>query len=1045
MFYGGYYGARGTSVEAYRASPVLQRHPADGGRHGGRPAAGGRHSGEHYGPQLGPEIYGFPHADGLPGFEGSIAAATLAPPLGGPAAAPEAAYLALLCHEGLADFRQAHSWGPQVVPAVETALRTIAQQNTPTGRELQLRLQAMARLKELAQSGIHFCVGLDLEPYGSFVSGLYTPTGDLDLSIEGHATWQDEAGRVQRVTVDGMERNMKVKFLRALASRIQAKRVCLGQVERILHARMPILKFRDSSGLDFDVGIGGSQALFKSAVLGLLAQYEWRFGALVRLVKLWARHYGTNDSTNGTLNSFALTLLVMFHLQTRSPAVLPPLCQLFGQGPGAARPMQEGAFPDWTLLTAACERLSHMSRQGGPSPAGANSETLLELLASFFALYEGLLRGGWAVPKGADADALRGVLRRVRVDTWAGRLRYECWDKEGYCCSVEDPFDSTDNCARTVRKEERLAAIVYAAARGRELLLDLETPDHAVRALQELFGRGGLHPNLLHDLLRSNGRAGAVQWIRPVDLIIPPRIQDFTNGRIPRAVHVNHQRRRGVDAPHAGLEQVQHQLELLTLASASQQHAQQVQQAQHAQQAEEPEPAAAAPPPAPLAAASAAVTAVPGLAPGAALPGSSSGSGVGGLQRAQRAPPPATTLSLQRLRQAMEPVVAEEAARLAEIERKVAEAAAASAKAKEEKKAAKRAAAKAAREAKAEERRRARAERGRSRSHSRASRASRTRSRRSATGGSRAASPALQAAQSAVAATVSNLGRASHLPAPTAGGTIDAATAAREAAVAALAGTAQAPAVEAAALAAQLLPPEAVVAAKSAAVGADMAATITGSTSGEPESATEPAAAEATRVAAAGGAAAAAASAAAAAAATAAVASEALDVAAGSGSEGGSRGKERRHGKNMKAGFKERQQRRAAAAAGDGSPSAAVAVAAPPGLVVPVQQQPQQPPAGAAATPQQQRDAGQGQAADGTEARRRQQRARGRGGRGMGQQQRAGAAEGAGSTSGAPAAPSGGQQGATTVVLRVLRRQGGRGRGGDGATQAPAAAAPAVT
>ncbi len=26
--------------------------------------------------------------------------------------------------------------------------------------------QAMARLKELAQSGIHFCVGLDLEPYG---------------------------------------------------------------------------------------------------------------------------------------------------------------------------------------------------------------------------------------------------------------------------------------------------------------------------------------------------------------------------------------------------------------------------------------------------------------------------------------------------------------------------------------------------------------------------------------------------------------------------------------------------------------------------------------------------------------------------------------------------------------------------------------------------------------------------------------------------------------------------------------------------------------
>lgn len=101
------------------------------------------------------------------------------------------------------------------------------------------------------------------------------------------------------------------------------------------------------------MGIGGSQALFKSTILGLLAQvggrgrrcralkalaqvavfcaatsypaqrcvrlgpctpstlqFDWRVGALVRLVKLWARHHDVNDSTNGTLNSFALTLLV---------------------------------------------------------------------------------------------------------------------------------------------------------------------------------------------------------------------------------------------------------------------------------------------------------------------------------------------------------------------------------------------------------------------------------------------------------------------------------------------------------------------------------------------------------------------------------------------------------------------------------------------------------------------------------------------------------------------------------------------------------------
>lgn len=121
-----------------------------------------------------------------------------------------------------------------------------------------------------------------------------------------HRCRRDEAGQVQRVTVDGMERDMKVKFLRvraalawlrysyrllacrwmtgaaqaagwrvvacgigcwcsmfppahplvplcppllqALSNRIQAKRLCLGQVDRILHARVPILKFRDLSG-----------------------------------------------------------------------------------------------------------------------------------------------------------------------------------------------------------------------------------------------------------------------------------------------------------------------------------------------------------------------------------------------------------------------------------------------------------------------------------------------------------------------------------------------------------------------------------------------------------------------------------------------------------------------------------------------------------------------------------------------------------------------------------------------------------------------------
>ena len=64
------------------------------------------------------------------------------------------------------------------------------------------------------------------------------------------------------------------------------------------------------AGLDCDVSIASTGARFKSTVLRHLCGIDWRFAALVRLVKLWASTCGMNDATAGTFNSFALTLMV---------------------------------------------------------------------------------------------------------------------------------------------------------------------------------------------------------------------------------------------------------------------------------------------------------------------------------------------------------------------------------------------------------------------------------------------------------------------------------------------------------------------------------------------------------------------------------------------------------------------------------------------------------------------------------------------------------------------------------------------------------------
>jgi hypothetical protein len=60
-----------------------------------------------------------------------------------------------------------------------------------------------------------------------------------------------------------------------------------------------------------------------------------RFGQLYKLVRVWAQQQGINDASRGTLNSWPLALLVLFHLQTRPRPILPPVSKLlpeYGQG-----------------------------------------------------------------------------------------------------------------------------------------------------------------------------------------------------------------------------------------------------------------------------------------------------------------------------------------------------------------------------------------------------------------------------------------------------------------------------------------------------------------------------------------------------------------------------------------------------------------------------------------------------------------------------------------------------------------------------------------
>ena len=101
-----------------------------------------------------------------------------------------------------------------------------------------------------------------------------------------------------------------------------------GPSPQIAHARVPLIKLYDpETGVNCDVCVG-NDGVYKSAVLGVFADLDERYRDLVFLVKMWAKRFDCNDATAGSFNSFALSLMSLFHLQTRSPPILPPVLRL---------------------------------------------------------------------------------------------------------------------------------------------------------------------------------------------------------------------------------------------------------------------------------------------------------------------------------------------------------------------------------------------------------------------------------------------------------------------------------------------------------------------------------------------------------------------------------------------------------------------------------------------------------------------------------------------------------------------------------------------
>ncbi|KAK3031927.1 hypothetical protein RJ639_036723 [Escallonia herrerae] len=267
-----------------------------------------------------------------------------------------------------------------------------------------------------------------VEPYGSFVSNLFTRWGDLDISIE--------IANGSYISIPG--KKLKQSLLRDV-QRALRRRGRFHNLLLVANARVPVLKFQTNwLNLSCDVSINNLIGQMKSKMLFWINEIDGRFRDMVLLVKEWAKAHDINDSTSGTLNSYSLSLLIIFHLQTCVPAILPPLKEIY---PG-------NMIHDLTGVRAVAEKhieevcAVNINRFRAQRSRVINRSSVSQLFLSFLAKYSDISLT--ASEQGISPHSGR----------WEDIEGNMTWLPRTYALFVEDPFEQPVNTARSVSSRQ---------------------------------------------------------------------------------------------------------------------------------------------------------------------------------------------------------------------------------------------------------------------------------------------------------------------------------------------------------------------------------------------------------------------------------------------------------------------------------------------------------------------------------------------------------------------------------------------------------------
>lgn len=149
--------------------------------------------------------------------------------------------------------------------------------------------------------------GVQIRAFGSFASGMYLPTADIDLVLlssnfirTGVKTFGERKGQIYAYSA----------FLRSTEIAVP------GSIETIAHARVPILKFVDKlTGLRVDLSFDNDSGLIANRTF---QQWRSEYPAMlpiVSIIKQFLLLRGLNEVATGGLGGLSITCLVTSLLQ----------------------------------------------------------------------------------------------------------------------------------------------------------------------------------------------------------------------------------------------------------------------------------------------------------------------------------------------------------------------------------------------------------------------------------------------------------------------------------------------------------------------------------------------------------------------------------------------------------------------------------------------------------------------------------------------------------------------------------------------------------